>query len=214
MISVLLIEDDAALIDLTRNYLERNKVVSADTAMSGVDALAKIDKRSYDAVVSDYLMPDMDGITLLKKLRSLGNRVPFIIFTGKSQEQVVIEALNNGADFFLQKGGDPKTRFAELENMIMQAISRRNAEEDSGNPSGGCTISSILFPTPHSPWTGGKSRCMEPCDGSDDRRTGEEDAWQGRPRIFSCILPGETPPPDRSGLRAEKKRSCSGAITR
>ncbi len=114
---------------LTRNYLERNKVVSADTAMSGEDALAKIDKRSYDAVVSDYLMPDMDGITLLKKLRSSGNRVPFIIFTGKSQEQVVIEALNNGADFFLQKGGDPKTRFAELENMIMQAISRRNAEE-------------------------------------------------------------------------------------
>ena len=129
MISVLLIEDDAALLGLTRDYLERNRAVSADTAMSGEDALVKIGKRSYDAVISDYLMPDMDGITLLKRLRSAGNRVPFIIFTGKSQEQVVIEALNNGADFFLQKGGDPKTRFAELENMIKQAISRRNAEE-------------------------------------------------------------------------------------
>jgi PAS domain S-box-containing protein len=129
MISVLLIEDDEALLELTRDYLGRNGTVIVDTAQSGGAALTKMKKRSYDAVVSDYLMPDMDGIALLKMLRSSDNRVPFIMFTGKSREQVVIEALNNGADFFLQKGGDPKTRFAELENMIMQAISRRKAEE-------------------------------------------------------------------------------------
>jgi PAS domain S-box-containing protein len=128
MISVLLIDDDEALLDLTRDYLGRKGIV-VDSVESAGAALAKMKKRSYDAVVSDYLMPDMDGIALLKMLRSSGNRVPFIIFTGRSQEQVVIEALNNGADFFLQKGGDPKTRFAELENMIMQAISRRKAEE-------------------------------------------------------------------------------------
>ena len=108
MISVLLIDDDTALLELTRNYLSRNGTVSVDTAQSGEDALLKIGKRSYDAVVSDYLMPDMDGIRLLKTLRSSDNRVPFIMFTGKSQEQVVIEALNNGADFFLQKGGTRK----------------------------------------------------------------------------------------------------------
>lgn len=129
MISVLLIEDDSALLELTRDYLTRNGTIFVDTAQSGKDALSKLGKRSYDAVVSDYLMADMDGIRLLKTLRSSDNRVPFIMFTGKSREQVVIEALNNGADFFLQKGGDPKTRFAELENMIRQAISRRKAEE-------------------------------------------------------------------------------------
>ena len=129
MISVLLIEDDSALLELTRDYLARNGSVIVDTAQSGEDALTKIGRRSYDAIVSDYMMPDMDGISLLKTLRSSDNRVPFIMFTGKSREQVVIEALNNGADFFLQKGGDPKTRFAELENMIRQAISRRKAEE-------------------------------------------------------------------------------------
>jgi PAS domain S-box-containing protein len=129
MISVLLIEDDNDLLSLTRDYLARDGTVLVDTAQSGEEALLKIGKRSYDAVVSDYLMADMDGIGLLKTLRSSDNRVPFIMFTGKSQEQVVIEALNNGADFFLQKGGDPKTRFAELENMIRQAISRRKAEE-------------------------------------------------------------------------------------
>ncbi|HVP95482.1 MAG TPA: response regulator [Methanoregulaceae archaeon] len=129
MISILLIEDDAALLELTRDYLGRSGTVTADTAQSAEDALIKIGRRSYDAVISDYLLPDMDGITLLKRLRASDNYVPFIIFTGRSREQVVIEALNNGADFFLQKGGDPKTHFAELENMIMQAISRRKAEE-------------------------------------------------------------------------------------
>ena len=59
----------------------------------------------YDAIISDYQIPDMDGIEFLKKVRSSGNSIPFIIFTGKGREEVVIEALNAGADFYLQKGG-------------------------------------------------------------------------------------------------------------
>ena len=77
-------------------------------------------------------MPEMDGITFLKKLRASGNFTPFIIFTGRGREDVVIEALNNGADFYIQKGGEPKSQFAELSNKIRYAVSRKHSEEALG----------------------------------------------------------------------------------
>ena len=58
-------------------------------------------------------MPGMDGIALLALVRRQHGRLPFILFTGKGREQVVIRAINEGADFYLQKGGDPGAQFAE-----------------------------------------------------------------------------------------------------
>jgi len=71
----------------------------------------------------------MNGIEFLKSLRSKGNRTPFILFTGKGREEVVIEALNEGADFYLQKGWDSESLFAELEHKVNVAIGRRKDEE-------------------------------------------------------------------------------------
>ncbi|MCA1917573.1 PAS domain S-box protein, partial [Methanospirillum hungatei] len=62
--------------------------------------------------------------------RSSYGNIPFILFTGRGREEVVIEALNNGADFYLQKGGDPKAQFAELGHKIRQAVSRLKAEHE------------------------------------------------------------------------------------
>ena len=73
-------------------------------------------------------MPDMDGIEILKNVRASGNTIPFILFTGRGREEVVIEAINSGADFYMQKGGDPTAQFAELEHKIRQAVARRQAE--------------------------------------------------------------------------------------
>jgi len=70
----------------------------------------------------------MDGITFLKNLRSAGDATPFIIFTGRGREEVVIEALNSGADFYLQKGGDPIAQFTELAHKLRHAIERRRAD--------------------------------------------------------------------------------------
>jgi PAS domain S-box-containing protein len=73
-------------------------------------------------------MPEMNGIAFLKALRASGNTTPFIIFTGRGREEVVIEAINSGADFYLQKGGDPKSQFAELAHKIRHAISQKRAD--------------------------------------------------------------------------------------
>ena len=130
MISVLFVDDEPALLEITRLYLEKNGSMTVETCRSALEALGILKNRKFDVIVSDYEMPLMDGIMFLKILRAEKNDTPFLIFTGKGREHVVIEALNNGADFYLQKGGDPKTQFAELTHMIEQAVQRRDAEEN------------------------------------------------------------------------------------
>lgn len=130
MIRVLHVDDEPALVEITRAFLEKTNDYEVTTFTSAVEALKAVDNNLFDVLVSDYEMPDMDGIEFLKQLRSKGIDTPFIIFSGRGREDVLIEAINNGADFYLQKGGKPKAQFAELENMIRQSVSRKRAEKE------------------------------------------------------------------------------------
>ena len=129
-VKVLLIDDESDLLDVSRQFLELDPKFSPDTATSAADALKLIRLQDYDVIVSDYQMPGQDGIQLLKEIRGTGNKVPFILFTGKGREEVAIEALNAGADYYLQKGGDPRSQFAELQNMIVKSIQKHRMELD------------------------------------------------------------------------------------
>ncbi len=128
MISVLYVDDEKVLLDLTRVFLEREGELNVDTAESAAEGLRKIKESPIDIIVSDYQMPDMDGIAFLKEVRKQFGDIPFILFTGRGREEVVIEAINNGVDFYIQKGGDPKAQFAELAHKIRQAVTRQKAE--------------------------------------------------------------------------------------
>ncbi|MCP1662331.1 MAG: PAS domain S-box protein [Methanocalculus sp. MSAO_Arc1] len=127
--TLLYIDDEPGLLEIGRMFLEQNKKMIVSTCESARDAIGILQKHSFDAIISDYQMPGMNGIQFLKYLRQNGDRTPFIIFTGKGREEVVIEAFNNGADFYLQKGGDARSQFAELQNKVRHAIERKNAEE-------------------------------------------------------------------------------------
>ena len=130
MLSVLLVDDDPVLLDLARIFLERTGEFRVETAVSGPDAIRMLETMPVDAVVADYEMPEMTGIALLQLVRDRWADLPFLIFTGRGREEVVIEALNRGADFYLQKGGDPRSQFAELQHMIRHAVSQRMAGEE------------------------------------------------------------------------------------
>jgi PAS domain S-box-containing protein len=127
-ISVLYVDDEATLLDPVKINLEENGAFVVDTATSVADAQKKMETRVYDVVVSDYQMPQTDGIRFLKNLRNAQNPVPFILFTGKGCEDVVVEAYNAGADFYLPKGGNPKAMFLDLAHKITQIVTRRRVE--------------------------------------------------------------------------------------
>ncbi len=131
MYRILVVDDEPALLELNRIYLTQSGEMQVETTTTPLQALDMLSKTPYDAIVADYEMPEMDGIALLKEVRKRGHFIPFIIFSGRGREEIIIEALNNGADFYLQKGGNPSAQFAELRNMILQAVRRRRAEEET-----------------------------------------------------------------------------------
>ncbi|HTY14973.1 MAG TPA: tetratricopeptide repeat protein [Methanoregulaceae archaeon] len=128
MYSVLYVDDEPNLLAIGKLFLERSGDFVVDTKESAQEGLAVFGSRHFDAIISDYQMPEKDGIQFLKEVRSGYGDVPFILFTGRGREEVVIEAINSGADFYIQKGGDPKSQFAELAHKIKQAVSKKHAE--------------------------------------------------------------------------------------
>lgn len=117
-IRVLVIDDDLELLDLLERFLVTEyPEFQVECVTSAQDAIQLLDESSFDVIVCDYhLGPDvMNGLELLEWLRDAGNRVPFVMFTGKSREEVAIRALNLGADFYLRKGEDSfQTLISEL----------------------------------------------------------------------------------------------------
>jgi len=129
MIRVLYVDDEPDLLEIGKIYLEEYGDFSIFIIDSALACLTLLKEDKFDAIISDYQMPGMDGIELLKHIRSNENDIPFIIFTGRGREEVVIEALNSGANFYLQKGGDPVAQFAELRHKILSAIANHRAEQ-------------------------------------------------------------------------------------
>jgi PAS domain S-box-containing protein len=128
-IRVLHVDDDSGLLKVAKQCLEMEAPLQVDSAISVEEAMMKLEKGKYDVLVSDYQMPEKDGLDFLKELRSKGNAIPFIIFTGKGREEVAIKALNLGANQYLNKTGDVETVYPELAHGITELAKTRRAED-------------------------------------------------------------------------------------
>jgi PAS domain S-box-containing protein len=128
MISILYVDDEPGLLEIGKLFLENTGIFSVKTVTSATEALEILRSGVYGAIISDYQMPDMNGIEFLRQVRASGNPIPFIIFTGRGREEVVIQALNEGADFYIQKGGEPVSQFTELAHKVHKAILHKKAE--------------------------------------------------------------------------------------
>ncbi len=128
---VLFVDDERPVLEQAKLFLEDLKDgMRVETSNSARDAIDKIRMKRYDAVVSDYLMPNMDGLDFLEKLRNQGEDIPFVILTGRGGESIAMEALNEGADFYMTKTGDPKSQYEELGKSIERVINRKKARKD------------------------------------------------------------------------------------
>ena len=126
---VLYVDDEPDLLGIGKIFLEESGDFAVTTATKAQNALLLLQQEQFDAIISDYQMPGMDGIQFLVEVRKRFGAVPFILFTGKGREEVIIQAINSGVDFYLQKGGDPSAQFAELVHKIKSAASSKRADD-------------------------------------------------------------------------------------
>ena len=128
-IEVLHIDDEPGLAETTAEFLQheddRLTVETATSASEGLDRLAEV---AFDCVVSDYDMPEMNGIELLKAVRATYPDIPFVLFTGKGSEEIASEAVSAGVSDYLQKRGGTE-RYTLLANRIENLVAQHRAEE-------------------------------------------------------------------------------------
>ncbi|MFW9914636.1 MAG: response regulator [Candidatus Thorarchaeota archaeon] len=124
-IKVLCVDDNAFLLYLTRILLENeDDRFVVETATSTADALHKMAGEAFDAVVCDFIMPEMDGLEFLEQLRSKGNTIPFIMLTGDNREDIAARAKNLGVKHFIEKSTNLKSHFNGLTQAIISEIER------------------------------------------------------------------------------------------
>lgn len=104
LIKVLVIDDDEVdRITLKRALKKADLNYSLTECAEAEEALAKLREEEYDCVFLDYLLPGTDGLTLLKRLRTSGVKVPIIIITSQGDEQVAVEMMKSGASDYVVK---------------------------------------------------------------------------------------------------------------
>lgn len=114
---LLLAEDEMDLANALSVILRHNNY-SVDTVYNGEDALLFLEDGNYDGAILDIMMPKMDGLTVLKKVRENGNSLPVLILTAKSDVDDRVNGLDAGADDYLAKPFAMKELLARVRAML------------------------------------------------------------------------------------------------
>ena len=119
---ILVADDSEMILKILRNVLEAENFLVL-TAENGLEALRLILKEKPDLVVTDCLMPEMDGLALVRKLRSqLSTRyIPIIMLTAKDEVDSEVKGIEAGADDYLTKPVDPKRLLARIQRLLTRS---------------------------------------------------------------------------------------------
>ena len=125
MSKILVVDDEAQICKLLKNFLEL-KDYDVITASSGKEALEKI-KEKPDIVLLDVMMPDMNGLQVLRKVKEIAPSIEVVMVTGLADQDIAIESLKKGAFDYITKPID----FNHLEDVIGIKIIQMSPEENS-----------------------------------------------------------------------------------
>ncbi len=115
---ILLVEDEKTLANAILEGLKENYFV-VDVAYDGEDALSKIEvEEAYDLIILDIMLPKIDGITLLKKLREMGHKMPVLMLTAKGEIETKVKTFGIGADDYLTKPFDFRELLARVHSLL------------------------------------------------------------------------------------------------
>ncbi|MCD2434536.1 response regulator transcription factor [Acidaminococcus sp. NSJ-142] len=121
---ILIVEDEPSLNKIIAKRL-KIEAYSVDSAFNGKEALAYLDAADYDLLIVDIMMPEMDGLTLVKTLRSRGSQVPVLFLTARDSLQDKVSGLDCGGDDYLVKPFE----FEELLARIRSLLRRSNPQQ-------------------------------------------------------------------------------------
>lgn len=110
---ILLVDDDPLILELLTLRLKA-RGYEIDTALDGAAAYPRLQQFQPHLVICDVVMPNVDGPTLCRRLRSEGNNVPFLFLTARGQPRDKVEVLSAGADDYLVKPFEPAELHARL----------------------------------------------------------------------------------------------------
>ncbi|MFQ6136189.1 MAG: PAS domain S-box protein [Candidatus Hydrothermarchaeales archaeon] len=125
--SILLVEDSEDQIKLCKDVLSRRGNFKVDVAKNGRDAQEKIGQNDYDAILLDYILPDITGMDILKQTRENGYDKPIIMVTGKGSEEVAVEAMTNGASDYIIK---TSSYYQDLPHRVQRSVERHRLERE------------------------------------------------------------------------------------
>ena len=126
-IKILHVDDEESTLKISQIILEKfDPHLRISNITSPIKALKELESKEYDLVLSDYMMPEMNGIQLAKKINSQG--IPFILYTGRGSEEVAEAAFNVGVDDYVRKEAVP-AHFQVLARRIRQIVEQARGEK-------------------------------------------------------------------------------------
>ncbi len=143
---LLLAEDEKALSKALVTILERNNY-SVDAVNDGQAALDYLEADNYDGVILDIMMPKIDGITVLKTIRSQGNRIPILMLTAKAEVDDKVLGLDAGANDYLTKPFHTQELLARIRAMTRTQTTQTDSRLQMGNVTLDCATFELSSPT-------------------------------------------------------------------
>ena len=129
---VLIAEDEVSTAKALKVLLEKSKF-SVDIVHNGLDAWSYIEAGSYEVIVLDIMMPGMNGIEVLTKIRKAGNKTPVMMLTAKAEVEDRVAGLEAGADDYLPKPFATTELIARVKALGRRSEAYSDAEQKGGN---------------------------------------------------------------------------------
>lgn len=117
---LLLVEDDMDLGNVLAQYLEMQSF-TVSLARSGEEGLAKFNENDHDICILDIMLPEMDGLTLAEKIKSLNSYMPVIFLTARTSREDILKGLKLGADDYICKPFEPEELVLRINNILRRS---------------------------------------------------------------------------------------------
>ena len=130
---ILVIEDEVRLAENIARSLRENAGSAVDIANDGEEGLFMVDSNPYDAVLLDLMLPRMNGLEVLKRMRHGKQHTPVLVVTARDEKESIVELLNAGADDYLTKPFDLGELLARTKAVIRRGKGQPSPELAIGN---------------------------------------------------------------------------------